>query len=433
LRSRALAERVMLRLENTDNIPQSVIAEMVSPSGFQPFSSLGAKVKGVFGSEQAATDADQTATAAASDIGTVLSGDAQRAGSKEFNETLKKFRDSLSINPIAKTSLVTILYESVSPEFSAMVANAFADEYIESVLDRRQALKDEVAKLASASDMYRTIQSYKNSSPQLLETLPAVQSDVLVLSVKTEYGNAQRDLSELSNRYGARHPRIIDAQSRLDSLRTTLNGHIQRVVATLENDYRLAQQQVASLQSTLNEGKQNIQLIGQQKIRLETLERAVAANRDQYENLLTRMSETRSTDGLDEANATVAENAWVPTAPVKPRKIIIVGFAVFFSLLVAAAMALLVEFLDDKVNNVEDIERRLKTKLVGVLPLVERSIFSRKKDLPLTPIEVYNESETFVEAINTCRTALSLEKDDRPQVESGLFIRANGTYAPDRL
>jgi len=182
------------------------------------------------------------------------------------------------------------------------------------------------------------------------------------------------------------------------------------------NDYRLAQQQVASLQSTLDEGKQNTQLIGQQRIRLETLERAVAANRDQYENLLVRMSETRSTDGLDEANATVAENAWVPTAPVKPRKVIIVGFAVFFSLLIAAAIALLVEFLDDTVNNVEDIERRLKTKLLGVLPLVERRFFKRQKDLPLTPVEVFKESETFVEAINTCRTALSLQKEDMPKV-----------------
>jgi len=257
LRSRALAERVMLRLENTDNIPRSVISEMVSPSGFQPFGALGTKVRGVIGLEDAATDVEPTATVAATDMGSVLSGAVQGAGSKEFNETLKKFRDSLSINPIAKTSLVTILYESVNPEFSALVANAFADEYIESVLDRRQELKDEVsiwmdgritdvasrltdseqalqtfkeanglldfnggvgrlneeellrtsseladarAKLASASEMYRTIQNYKASSPELLETLPAVQSDVLVLSVKTEYGRAQRDLSELRNR-----------------------------------------------------------------------------------------------------------------------------------------------------------------------------------------------------------------------------------------
>jgi capsular exopolysaccharide synthesis family protein len=460
------------------------VAEMVAPSGVQQLSKLAGsavnKVKGVVGlsdSESSAAQTDLAATAATTDTGNVISGDTPLPGTptnnKEFNETLKRFRDSLSINPVAKTSLVAIVYESIDAEFSAVVANAFADEYIKSVLDRRQALKDEVSAwmdgritemaarlaeseqvlqafkeanglldfnggvgrlneeellrtsteladarsvLASSAEMFRTIQQYKNSSPELLETLPAVQSDILVRSVKTEFGRAQRDLSELRNRYGSRHPRIIDAESRLASLRTTLDGHIERIVATLENDYRLAQQRVASLQSTLSEGKQNIQLIGQQKIRLETLEREVVTNRDQYDNLLSRMSETRSTDGLDEANATVAESAWVPTAPVKPKKVIIVMTALFFSLLLATALALLIEYLDDTVNTAEDIERRLKTKLLGVLPLVNRKFFDRKKDLPLTPYEIVEESETFAEAVNTCRTALSVKKDDRPQV-----------------
>jgi len=86
-------------------------------------------------------------------------------------------------------------------------------------------------------------------SPGLLETIPAVQADPLVQRTKIEQGAVQRELDELSNRYGERHPRVLDAKSELASLNGALEGHINRVAGTIAKDYQLAQQRVASINS----------------------------------------------------------------------------------------------------------------------------------------------------------------------------------------
>lgn len=465
LKSRALAERVVQQLEQQENISKDQFSELLAPSMLN-------QLKSRFGlGDTAANDngsSDEpitTVTAAVVPEGAVDSSERQKV--KKFNETLKHFRQAMSVNPVVKTKLITISYESTDPEFAALAANAIAAEYIASGLERRKEFKDSASawmdgrvaelkfemersedallafkkenglvdlnggvgrlneqellstsaelaavnsELSNARDMYRKIQSFKNSSPELLETLPFVQNDNLVRSVQNDLGEAQRDIFEARNRYGEKHPVIIDAQSRLKSLRTSLNGHIDRTVTTFENDFQLLNQRVASLRGKLEAGKQNIQVVGQKRITMEALEREVAVNRDQYRGLFNRIIETRTTDGLDEANALVTEAAWVPAFPIKPNKAFIVAFALFGSLLLAAVFAFLREFLDDTVISTADIERRLKTKLLGVLPLVSGGLFQGKTEKPLTPEDVTKASETYTEAVNTCRTALSVNQ-----------------------
>lgn len=388
--------------------------------------------------------------------------------SSDFNERLNAFKESIRVSPVVKTKLITIKYESANPEFAALVANSVANEYIQSGLDRRNEFKgvasawmdERVAELklemeksedallafkkanglvdlnggvgrlteqellstsselaavnielSSARDLYRKVQSFKASSPQSLESLPFVQNDALVRSTQNELGQIQRDLNESRNRYGPKHPRIVDTESRLATIRATLNRHISRTVTTFENDYQLLNQRVASLKANLEQGKENIQVMGEKRLTMEALERDVAANRDQYNGLFDRIMETRTTDGLDEANAVVAEAAWVPSDPVKPNKLLIVGLTILGAFMFASAVAFLLSFLDDTVTSTEDIEKRLKTRLLGVLPLVNDKSLKGKGVLPLTPNDVSTASETYSEAVNTCRTALSVRNE----------------------
>ncbi len=445
LRSRALAERVLDSLAQGDQLSQSQLAKMlVQPS---------------------------IAVDVGSDYSSLSLVD--RLSNAEYNKAINRFRESLNISPVVKTKLVSIKYESSDPKYSAIVANAVANQYIENASDQRrlrtkeasewmdsriQELKiklddsegallsfkkanglidlngdvgllgdqqllfinSELAKakgeLSNAKDLYRKTQNIKSSSPRLLETLPYVQNDVTVRSANADLSRAQRDFAELSNRYGSKHPVMVDAKSNLASLRATLNNNIQRAVATFEGDYQLLQQRVNSLEASVVLGKESSQGVGQQKVSLDVLEREAAANREQYNRLFERITEIRTTDGLDEANAVVAEAAWVPSSPIKPNKALIVGIVMLGSLLFAAAVSFVREYLDDTVNRKTDIEKRLKSKLLGVIPRVEQGFLKRKDDNPLTPSAAADISDTFLEAVNTCRTALSVSDGSGPQI-----------------
>ncbi len=451
LKSRGLAVRVLDHLESSGELSKTQLEKMLAPVSPEELSSL------------------TLAGGSQNDAGSL----ADRLDKENYNEIINRFRESLKISPVVKTKLVKITFESADAEFAAMAANTVANQYIKNTIEQRRLRRGDASQwmdsrvqelkikleesedallsfkkanglvdlngdvgrlndqqlifmsselatakgeLSAARDLYQKTQSYKNSSPNLLETLPYVQNNVTVRSANAELVREQRNIAELRNRYGAKHPIIVDAQSNYSSLRSALNNSIDRAVAAFENDYQLLQKRVASLEANVAQSKLSVQDIGQQKVTLDALEREAEANRDQYNKMFDRITEIRTTDGLDEANAVVSEAAWVPTNPIKPNKILIVAFVMLASLLFAAAVCFLKEFLDDTVNRKEDIQKRLKSKLVGVIPLVQQSAAQRKEANPIIPEDAADVSETFSEAVNTCRTALSISSGKNPQI-----------------
>ncbi len=380
---------------------------------------------------------------------------------------VQMFLNRLGIAPVRKTKLVKISFESSSPEFAAKVANAVGKQYIESYLDsklertqsaqnwlnlRLRDLKTKLdeserrliafkqanglvdvdnsvarlneqqlllvtAELAEArsdlsgkASLYREVQSMQGQ-PELLESIPAIQADNLVQKVKIDQGAAQRALDELKNRYGERHPRVVDARSQLDSLNNALQGHINRVVGSIAKDYQLAQQRVTAIESKLASGKEEIQLIGTKKFELDALEREVNTNREIYDAFYNRITEAKSADGLESANATISDRAVAPLNPVKPNKQLIIALAALFSLVLSVLMAFLYEQLDDTIKSTNDVEGKLGMRLLGILPLLKGGWLKRRRELPLNPISIEDKKGTFFEAVNTARTTLSMDDD----------------------
>ena len=397
----------------------------------------------------------------------------------ERQRVINNFMGKLSITPVRKTKLVNISFESTDPVFAALVANTVGEQYIESYLDAKlelttrasrwlnerlgdlkgvlessedrliafkqeQGLVDvdgsvgrlneqelllataELAQarsaLASQSDLYREVQNL-GSNTELLESIPAIQADPLVQRVKIEQGQAQRALDELRNRYGDRHPRVVDANSQLATLNSTLQGHLIRVAASISKDYQLAQQRVATIESKLASGKQEIQALGTKKFELDELEREVETNREIYNTFFSRITEARSADGLETANARISDAAVPAIAPIKPKKQLIIALAALASLVMSMLMAVLYEQMDDTIKSTNDIESKLGLILLGLLPLVKGGMFSKARKLPLNPLDIPDKQGRFTEAVNTIRTALCM--DDRKNLKKVLAVTSS--------
>ncbi len=396
-------------------------------------------------------------------------GVVQTQKEREQELVINAFMQKMSISPVRKTKLVNISYESEDPILAARVANTVGEQYITSYLDaklemttkasqwlnirltdlkktldesedRLLAFKQENnlvdvdgsvgrlneqelllattelaaarSELASTADLNRAIES-ANGDQDVLQSIPAVQSDGLVQGVKIEQGQAQRQLDELSNRYGARHPRVVDAQSQLNTLNNTLERNVNRVVSGIQRDYQLQQQRVATIQSKLSAGKENIQSLGDKTFELKSLERELATNQEIYDTFFNRISEARSADGLETANARVSDFAVAPINPVKPKKQLIIALAALASLVLSMLMAFLYEQMDDTIKSTNDIEGKLGMKLLGILPMIKSGLFRKNTELPLNPSEIPDKKGTFTEAVNTVRTALCMNEGDR--------------------
>jgi succinoglycan biosynthesis transport protein ExoP len=381
---------------------------------------------------------------------------------------LGNFMARLSIEPLRKTKLVNISFESPDQVMAATVANAVGEGYINSYLDaqieltttaslwlnqRLEELKKtldesedrliafkqdnglvdvggsvgrlneqelllvsaELAQarsaLSSKEALYREVQSFRGDAV-LLGALPAFQADPLVQGVKVDQGRAQRNLDELRNRYGERHPRVVDALSQLASLDATLAEHVARVVGSVSKDYQLSQQRVFDIQSKLNVGKTEIQDIGTKTFELGALEREVRTNRTIYDTFFSRITEAKSADGLESANARISDYAVPPIYPIKPKKQLIIALAALATLILSTLMAFLYEQLDETVKGTHDVESRVGVKLLGIVPMIKTGLFSRAKAQPLSPNDIPEINRAFGEAINTIRTAICLSGGD---------------------
>lgn len=398
-----------------------------------------------------------------------LAPSAQGLSTREKEAVVGRYMAKSGVTPVRNTKLVKLSYQSTSPTKAALVANTVGEQYIESYLDskmelttkasawlqeRLQSLKatlDESeqrllnfkqenglvdvdgsvgrlnetqlillttelsqarSELSDAEDLFRDVQA-SSGNPDLLRSVTTVQADPLVRETQTQLGQAQRNLDELLNRYGERHPRVVDAKSQLNTLNSTLEGHLQRVSQSVSKDVQLLRQRVASIESQLGAGKQEIQLLGTKKFALDAMEREAATNRDIYDTFFSRMSEARSADGLETANARISDYAVPANYPIKPKKQLIIALAALASLVLSMLMAFLYEQMDDTVKGVDDVERKVGVNLLGIMPLLKGGLLSRERKLPLNPLEIEDKKGTFVESINTIRTALFLRSKEQ--------------------
>jgi len=403
----------------------------------------------------------------------VATGDAQLAAEPiEKQIAVNRFLKRLSVTPVKNTKLVRIGFESSDPVLAARIANKVADSYILSYMDSRvemgekatvwlaerltehkikleesqekllayqeanglvdisggvgklseqeigivtSKLLDAEGRMAQAQIIFNDVETTRKKGSNALLGLPVVDSNEMVQRFKIDLQQAQFNLNELSNRYGPKHPKVIDAASRVNTARDNLNSQINNIVDTIEKDYLLAQQTVGSLQNTLTEGKQEIQAVGRSKIELLHLQREVELNQKMYDTFYTRMREVDEAENLTTTNAQISEYAEAPISPVKPRKLLIVLVTLLLSLAASVAAAILAESMNNTVSSTEDVEDLLKLKMLGIIPLVSKKMLRKNGSSALVPGSLVDDRGAFEESIRTIRTSVCLDELENQQ------------------
>ena len=248
------------------------------------------------------------------------------------------------------------------------------------------------------------------STTDMLEVLPSTQSDPLVQKSRSEISRVITEINRLATKYGQQHPRMIDLQAELDSLQDDLRLSLQRGIDMARNEFTLFQRRVDFLESRLESDRQAVQLVGAKSVQLEALDQEVQTNRELYYRFLSRMIETRSTQGLESANATVAQYATPALQPAKPNKGLIVALTFFGALLASLLAALIAGGLDDSIKHTSDVEQKLGEHLLGIIPMHRKKRNWLARLVPFGKTARAKEDRLFAEAFTTVRTNLLLDQ-----------------------
>ena len=398
-------------------------------------------------------------------LGVAVSGEDQGVSEAAiFKQVVNRFRGRLTVEPVRLSQLIRVNFQSFDPNLAAKIANAVAETYIEADLESRfqmtqkasdwlserlRGLRQKVDASEKALQQYRekerivdakaltqsgatrqledltrtlgearqrrneTENKYNqirgiNGPASNYESVPAVMGNQLVGQMRVLEGDAERRLSEASNRYGKEHPRMIQAQAELRAARENTRRAIETVVASITKEFEVARANEASLERSFSRAKGEIQDINRKEFQLGILERDVAANKQLYDMFLGRYKETNAAGDLQSTVARVVDPAVPPSGPYKPDRRQMVLVALIIGLFVGVMLALLLERLDSTLKTSADVESKLGLPVLASLPVVsERGVKTER-------IVEQNPQAMFSEGIRTARTGILLSAIDEP-------------------
>ncbi len=377
----------------------------------------------------------------------------------KMRRVVGNFMSRLTITPIRKTQLVTISFESESPTLAATIVNLLAEVYIENHLEAKLSMTEKASswlndrlnglkvrlnaaeknlqayqekeqlvdidgvkgleakeiqdlssqllktrqRLKQSENIFHLVQS-QNNNIDALAALPEVLNHQLIQSVNESLQLTQTKVFELKGTYGPKHPIMIAAQAELSSVRNNLSRQVRQLISGIANEYQAAKADERSLSDTLNSARKRFRSLSTFDAKQKELKRGVEINQQLYDAFFTRLKETREVGDFEAANARLIDPAKPPLTPSKPKKKIIIGLAIVVSLGLGVVLAFLFEALNDGIRSVEDVESKLRQRMLGILPLQK---VGRNKRLPLR-LFFDKKEHAFGESIRTLRTSLLL-------------------------
>lgn len=390
---------------------------------------------------------------------------------KEWSESAmadavsRSFSSRLSVDAVRGSQLVKVSFESADAELAAKVANTVANVYIENDLEARYkmtkqastwlqdhlgALKTKLDASESALQSFRekmgivdiksstqsgagmqiqdltqrTIEARirraeaENAYEQIknapkgadLTSFPAVLRNPAVADAKRQEAEAERKLSEVSQRYGHEHPKYLQAVNELKTATENVRRQVDDAVANFNRQYEIARLTEKSLEGALAAARGSIQSLNRKEFELGVLEREVDSNRQMYEMFMKRAKETNVSGDLQTPVARIMDPA-LPGGLIKPQKLQIILAAFVSGLIAGVLISLLLDQLDNTLKTSEDVERKLKQPLLTTLPLLSPKEIARTSSARLF---LDNPKSIYSEAIRTARTGVLLSSIDLP-------------------
>lgn len=365
----------------------------------------------------------------------------------------------LHINPVMRSNLVKVNAESQNAELSAKIANAVVEAYVRYDKQSRGGVADEasgwlterlaeVKKDLEASELslqkfyeseklvnvggarglveaeitdnsrelreargtktnlqnvYSRIVSARGSV-EVLQEIPQIAQEPLVQTTKRLFLEAQSGVGSLQVRYGAKHPKMIAANARLDDARDALRKQVLLAADGIRSQYEVARSTETSLASVVESSRSQIQGLDRNNNQMQMLQREVDSNRKLYDTFLQRSKETDVAGKLDIGKVRVVEPATIPRKPYKPRKALWLNAMGFAGLFLGILIALLRSVLDDTLKTPLDLEQAAAIPALTALPKVNNN----KKADRLAHMELDQPSSIFAEGIRTVRTSVLL-------------------------
>ncbi|MEK6334543.1 MAG: polysaccharide biosynthesis tyrosine autokinase [Acidobacteriota bacterium] len=369
---------------------------------------------------------------------------------------------NLTVEPIMGTSLVNIRYRHTSPALAQKIANTLADVFVTNNVERQETgtskaeiqLMQEIAKyqdkikkesdarfafakdndlpldnapgsnidqvraqtysqqlLAAENERRTRVAAYeaaKNAADPFSN--PTVQKDERIIELRKKLSELRDKETALLQRYTPEWPDVKQIQAQIKQLEDELVRAPKEVLASMKAAADASEKAQKSLETAYV--RAHVVTTQQTKniIQLAAMTQELITDQQFLSTLLQKRREISATGGTGGTNVSISNYGRLPHEPIGPARLRNVVIAFILSLVAGIGVAFLLDFLDDTLKSVDDVDRYLHLPALALIPSVRDDKRLRGEPAP-------NPGET---------TALAMVDDVRsPIAESYRHLRTS--------
>ena len=329
----------------------------------------------------------------------------------------------VTIKPVAGSRLVDISYTDPAPARAQRIANAYAEAYVSSNLDKRfeanayakTFLEDQVKQLKARMEQSekqlidfgekeRILQLNDKSSIvennlaaanaalggliseriknenlwKQLETvkgfeLPQLLTNGVVDGLRQKRNALATEYQEKLETFKPDYPAMVQIKNRISEIDRQLGTEVKTIRGALKSAYESSLAQETEMKARIETLKTEALDLQKRSIQYNTLKREVETNRGLYNGLLQRYKEVDVAGGVGANNVFIIDKAELPDAPSSPLIMRSILLSVLLGLGAGIGSAVLLDKMDDVIVSMEEAERLSGMSILGVIPKTKTS------------------------------------------------------------
>jgi len=331
---------------------------------------------------------------------------------------LDKFVQALTVQTEVDTTLLSLAFNSTDAALSRDVINTIIAEFISWQMDKRidatSSAKQQLEKQLeiarsrlekSESDLnlfaqkkgivsldsnmnlvYRELEEVNRSLASVeterivkealylqakntnIDSNPNVLSNTLIQSLRQEYVKTIGEYQQQYEIFKDEFPQVKALKARVSDLEKKITDQEARILSSLKNDYSAAIMKEEALRKDADNKKILALELNNQATQYKILEREVDTNKAIFQSLLERSKEIDANVGTDIGNIQVVDYARMPIKPYKPNIRLNLLVSIMVGLMGGIGMAFFLEYMDNTIKRIDEIQNRFRIPLLGVIP-----------------------------------------------------------------
>jgi len=345
-------------------------------------------------------------------------GSTERSPAAIQSSLIRGFRRHLHVELLNESRLVEVSYESVDPTLAARVANALVKNYVESnfrskyettrqatawmeqqldelkakVQESQQALVDyerqnSIADIGNKenvvgqrlADLSRDLTAAQTDRANKQSVYDSVRSnkaeaaiianDALLQQLDSKYAELKTQYAAATSQYGPNFSHVRELHNQIVEVESLMDRERNLIIERIGSDYRTALRREQLLSQQVTKQRAEVEKLNQLLIQYTILKGEFETNEELYNDLLKRLKDATVSVSLRAANVRLADEALVPSSPIRPDKIMDIAVGLLVGLILGVTLAFIRESLDRTIKSADEIEREISVPTLAVIPL----------------------------------------------------------------